>query len=131
MFDAFDTVSASLRVTATVLRNLGVNKERAAAGASSGYMNATELADYLVRKGMPFREAHEVVGRIVTRAIESGKELEQMDLAEFSELIKDDVYAALSLERTLAAKRQVGGTAREVVDKALNADRTDLKSDQR
>jgi argininosuccinate lyase len=129
VFDAFDTVSASLRVTATVLRNLGVNKERAAAGASSGYMNATELADYLVRKGMPFREAHEVVGKIVTRAIESGKELEQMDLGEFSELIKDDVYAALSLERTLAAKSQVGGTAREVVDKAFNADRTDLKSD--
>jgi argininosuccinate lyase len=129
VFDAFDTVSASLRVTATVLRNLGVNKERAAAGASSGYMNATELADYLVRKGMPFREAHEVVGKIVTRAIESGKELEQMDLGEFSELIKDDVFEALSVERTLAAKSQVGGTAREVVDKALNADRTDLKSD--
>ena len=62
VFDAFDTVSASLRVTATVLRNLGVNKERAAAAASSGYMNATELADYLVRKGMPFRDAHEIVG---------------------------------------------------------------------
>jgi argininosuccinate lyase len=129
VFDAFDTVSASLRVTATVLRNLGVNKERAAAGASSGYMNATELADYLVRKGMPFRDAHELVGKIVTQAIESGTELEQMDLSEFSELIKEDVYAALSLERTLAAKSQVGGTAREVVDKALNADRTDLKSD--
>jgi argininosuccinate lyase len=129
VFDAFDTVSASLRVTATVLRNLGVNKERAAAGASSGYMNATELADYLVRKGMPFRDAHELVGKIVTQAIESGTELEQMDLSEFSELIKEDVYAALSLERTLAAKSQVGGTAREVVDKALDADRADLKSD--
>ena len=63
VFDAFDTVSSSLRVTATVLKNLGVNKERALAAASSGYMNATELADYLVRKGMPFREAHEVVGK--------------------------------------------------------------------
>jgi argininosuccinate lyase len=92
-------------------------------------MNATELADYLVRKGMPFRDAHEVVGKIVTRAIESGTELEQMDLGEFSELIKEDVYAALSLERTLAAKSQVGGTAREVVDKTLKADRADLKSD--
>jgi argininosuccinate lyase len=131
VFDAFDTASASLRVTATVLRNLGINKERAAAASSSGYMNATELADYLVRKGMPFREAHEVVGRIVTRAIELGKELEQMDLSEFSALIGEDVYEALSLESTLNAKNQIGGTAREVVDKALTADRTDLKTDQR
>lgn len=127
VFDAFDTTSASLRVTATVLRNVTVNEERAAKAASSGYMNATELADYLVRKGMPFREAHELVGRIVTKAIEAGKELEQMDLSEFGE----DVYAALTLERTLAAKSQIGGTAREVVDKQLTADRTDLKNDQR
>jgi argininosuccinate lyase len=126
VFDAFDTTLASLRVTSTVLRNLRVNEERAAAAASSGYMNATELADYLVRKGMPFREAHEVVGKIVMRAIESGKELEQMELGEFSDLIEADVYEALSLGSTLKAKSQIGGTAREVVDRALNADRTDL-----
>jgi argininosuccinate lyase len=131
VFDAFDTVSASLRVSATVLRNLGVNKQRAAAAASSGDMNATELADYLVRKGMPFREAHEVVGKIVMQAIASGKELEQMDLSSFSVVIGDDVYEALSLERTLGAKNQIGGTAREVVDKALTTDRADLDSDQR
>ncbi|HJT29837.1 MAG TPA: argininosuccinate lyase [Pyrinomonadaceae bacterium] len=127
VFDAFDTTSASLRVTATVLRNIGVDKERALAAASSGYMNATELADYLVRKGVPFREAHEVVGKIVMRAIEAGKELEQMDLGEFSALIDEDVYEVLSLERTLGAKNQIGGTAREMVEKELNADRTDLK----
>ena len=131
VFDAFDTTSASLRVTATVLRNIGVDRERAAAAASSGYMNATELADYLVRKGMPFREAHEVVGRIVTRAIELGKELEQTDLSEFSALIEEDVYEALSLESTLETKSQIGGTAREVVAKALTRARTELKNDQR
>ena len=127
VFDAFDTTSASLRVTATVLRNVTINKERAAVAASSGYMNATELADYLVRKGMPFREAHEVVGKIVTRAIEAGKELEEMDLSEFGE----DVYEVLTVERTLGAKSQIGGTARDVVDKQLTADRTDLENDQR
>jgi argininosuccinate lyase len=127
VFDAFDTVAASLRVSATVLRNIRVDKERAAAAASSGYMNATELADYLVRKGMPFRQAHEVVGKIVMKAIESGKELEQMDLSEFGE----DVYEALSLERTLSAKNQIGGTAREAVDRELTVDRADLKTDQR
>lgn len=124
VFDAFDTTSASLRVTATVLRKVTINKERAAAAASSGYMNATELADYLVRKGMPFREAHEVVGKIVMRAIEAGKELEEMDLSEFGE----DVYEALTLERTLGTKGQLGGTAGEVVDKALTTARTDLKT---
>lgn len=127
VFDAFDTTSASLRVAATVLSNLSVDKERAREAASSGYMNATELADYLVRKGMPFRKAHEVVGKIVTKAIELGKELEQMDLSEFGE----EVYDVLTLESTLASKRQIGGTAREVVDKALIADRADLISDQR
>ena len=131
VFDAFDTTSSSLGVTATVLRNLFVRKDRASAAASSGYMNATELADYLVRKGMPFREAHELVGKIVMRAIGLGKELEQMNLSEFSPLIGDDVYEALSLESTLAAKRQIGGTARDVVEKALTAGRTDLISDQR
>ena len=127
VFDAFDTTSASLGVTATVLRNVAVNKERAAVASSSGYMNATELADYLVRKGTPFREAHEIVGKIVIRAIEAGKELQEMDLSEFGE----DVYEGLTLERTLATKHQIGGTAREVVDKQLTADRTDLKNDQR
>ena len=71
VFDAFDTVRSSLKVTSTVMRNIAVNKDRALAASSGGYMNATELADYLVRKGMPFREAHETVGKIVMRAIES------------------------------------------------------------
>ncbi len=122
VFDAFDTVSASLRVSATVLRNISVNKERALVSAASGYMNATELADYLVRKGIPFREAHETVGKIVMRAIELKKELNQMELREFqkfSALIDGGVYEALSLERTLASKSQIGGTARDGVDAAL------------
>ena len=126
VFDAFDTVSASLRVTATVLRNTSVNKERALAAASSGYMNATELADYLVRKRVPFREAHEMVGKIVMRAIELGRELGQMsleELREFSRLIDEDVYEALSLESTLSSKRQPGGTGREQVKAALDSAR--------
>jgi len=126
VFDAFDTVSASLRVTVTVLGNISVNKERALAAASSGYMNATELADYLVRKGVPFREAHEMVGKIVMRAIELGRELGQMSLEElrdFSSLIDEDVYEALSLERTLGSKSQIGGTGREQVEAALEAAR--------
>lgn len=129
VFDAYDTVAASLKVSATVLRNISVNNERARASASTGYMNATELADYLVRKGMPFREAHEVVGKVVMRAIELGNELDQLPLAElreFSPLMSEDVHIALSLEETLKSKSQAGGTAPEVVASALAAARQSL-----
>ena len=122
VFDAFDTVSSSLRVTATVFKNLSVNKERALAASSGGYMNATELADYLVRKGMPFRDAHEVVGKVVRRAIELGSELEQLSLAElqsFSTLFAEDVHIALSLDQTLRSKSQTGGTSPETVASAI------------
>jgi len=122
VFDAFDTVSSCLQVTSTVMRNITVNKERALSAASSGYMNATELADYLVRKGMPFRNAHEVVGKIVMHAIELEKELDQLSVAElraFSPLFAEDVHLALSLEQTLRSKSQVGGTSPELLTAAL------------
>ena len=130
VFDSFDTVSACLQVASTVLRNISVNKERALAAASIGFMNATELADYLVRKGMPFREAHEVVGKIVMRAIEAGKEIQDLTLPElqgFSTQIDTDVYEALSLERTLGSKSQLGGTARARVNEALQSAREALQ----
>ena len=129
VFDAFDTTAASLKVSATVLRNISVNEERARAAAASGYMNATELADYLVRKGMPFREAHEVVGKVVMSAIELGKELDQLSLSElsaFSTLFAEDVHVALSLDQTLRSKSQTGGTAPDAVASALAAARQSL-----
>jgi argininosuccinate lyase len=129
VFDAADTVNASLAVTATVLRNLRLNEARAREAASHGYLNATELADYLVRKGMPFREAHETVGHIVMFAIERGVELNELsleDLKSFAPAIDQDVFEALSLERTLATKGQVGGTAPARVSEALAAARATL-----
>ncbi len=126
VFDAFDTVSTSLRVTATVFQNLGVNKDRALKASSGGYMNATELADYLVRKGMPFRDAHEVIGKVVRRAIELESELEQLPLSElqsFSTLFAEDVHIALSLDQTLKSKSQTGGTSPETVAAAISQSR--------
>jgi argininosuccinate lyase len=122
VFDTVETVRMSLKVTATVLRNLRLKEDVARTAASKGYMNATELADYLVRKGMPFREAHDAVGRIVLKAIESGRELDQLTLSEikeFSSLVEEDVYESLSLEQTLASKGQKGGTSRGQVNEAL------------
>lgn len=129
VFDTTDTVKASLTVAATVLRNLRLNEDKAREAASHGYMNATELADYLARKGMPFREAHETVGRIVLHAMERGVELHELELEEmrsFADQIEDDVYEALSLEQTLASKSQLGGTSRERVAEALIVARESL-----
>ncbi|MDX6612986.1 MAG: argininosuccinate lyase [Blastocatellia bacterium] len=129
VFDAADTVRVCLEVTATVLRNLNVNQDRTEAAASLGYMNATELADYLVRKGMPFREAHDTVGRIVLVAIDKQVELRDLALEEMiaiSPLITPDVYDVLTLEQTLATKSQAGGTSRERVAEALAVARASL-----
>ena len=91
VFDTFDTVEASLEVAATVLRNVRFREEPARRAAAQGFMNATELADYLARRGLPFREAHDVVGRVVLHAITRGVELEGLPLEElrsFSSLIR-------------------------------------------
>ena len=131
VFDAFDTTRACLEVSALVLRNVELNEERMRAAASQGMMNATELADYLVRKGVAFREAHETVGRIVVKAIERGVELGELSLDQlrsFSGEIQEDVFAALTLEKTLGSKSVSGGTARERVAEALVAARESLIS---
>jgi argininosuccinate lyase len=117
-------------VTATVLRNIRLREGRARDAAGAGYMNATEMADYLVRRGLPFREAHEAAGRMVLHGLSKGLELHELELEElrqFSALVSEDVYEALSLEQTLATKSQAGGTAPERVSDALAAARDSIK----
>jgi len=130
VFDAADTVRESLEVTATVLRNVRLREARARDAAAVGYMNATEMADYLVRRGTPFREAHDTVGRMVLYGLGKGLELHELELEElreFSPLVAEDVYDALSLEQTLASKSQTGGTSPARVREALEAARASLK----
>ncbi|MFN2491970.1 MAG: argininosuccinate lyase [Pyrinomonadaceae bacterium] len=130
-FDVFDTTVSSLEVAILVLRNMELNERRMRDAASSGLMNATELADYLVRRGTPFREAHEIVGRIVIKAVEKGVELPALpveELRSFSDKIEGDVFDSLTLERTLSTKFQVGGTAPQRVAEALRAARLGLIS---
>lgn len=130
IFDTVETIRTSLDVTATVLRNIRVREDRTRDAAMHGYMNATELADYLARKGVPFREAHEMVGRIVLHAIEGKSELNELaldELREFSTLIDEDVYIALSLKQTLTTKAQTGGTSPERVAEALTVARESLR----
>ena len=129
VFDVADTVRDSLAVTATVLRHIRLREARARDAASVGYMNATEMADYLARRGVPFREAHEAVGRMVLHALSKGLELHELELEElkeFSPLVGEDVYDALSLEQTLGTKSRTGGTAPARVAEALAAARASL-----
>jgi argininosuccinate lyase len=130
LFDTVDTVKACLEVCATVLANIRLNKTRMLDAATHGYLNATELADYLARMGMPFRAAHETVGHIVMHALEEKVELNDLtleDLRSFSPLIEQDVFDSLSIERTLATKSQVGGTSPERVAEALVSARARLQ----
>jgi argininosuccinate lyase len=122
IFDTYDTTSDCLQITAIVLRHISVNEERARKAAAQGYLNATELADYLAKKGVPFRSAHEIAGQIVLRAIEGNVELNELELTDmqkFSSKIDADVFDALSLEQTLGTKNAIGGTSPEQVQKAL------------
>ncbi len=132
IFDAFDTTCDCLLITATVLRYLRVREDNARNAASTGYLNATELADYLSKKNVPFRDAHEIAGRIVLRAIELKVELNDLELSEmrkYSPEIEADVYEALSLSRTLETKNVIRGTAPEQVEKALRKAKLHLEND--
>ncbi|MEQ1643714.1 MAG: argininosuccinate lyase [Pyrinomonadaceae bacterium] len=129
VFDTVDTVKISLRIAAIVVENAVVNEERTREAATKGYLNATELADYLVKKGVPFRTAHETVGHAVLFAIDEGKELNELsvdELKQFAAEIGDDVADALSLDATLAAKSAIGGTSPVCVTEALKTARTYL-----
>lgn len=122
VFDTVDNVKISLQVAEIVLKNLQLNEEKTRSAATHGYLNATELADYLVNKGVPFRTAHDAVGKIVLFAISVGKELNELSLTDFQKIsksIENDVFEALSLENTLGSKNQIGGTSPERVFDAL------------
>ena len=131
LFDTIDTLSSSLIVMTTVLRNVELDREKAARAAISDYTNATDLADYLVRKGLEFRKAHDVVGRIVVHAIDRGVELNQLsidDLRGFSPLIEEDIFPAISLAQSLSGKAAIGGTSPDRVAQELARAKAALKN---
>ena len=122
LFDTVDTLEAVLRVLPPMLESLTFRVDRMLHAAGAFYSTATDLADYLVRKGLPFREAHEIVGRAVREGIAKSKELGELSLEElkrFSPLIEKDVYGALSVESSLRARAVTGGTAPDAVARAI------------
>jgi argininosuccinate lyase len=123
-FDADKTVSASLTLMAGMMREIGFNAEAMKKALQKGFVNATELADYLVGKGLPFREAHHVTGRAVAHAEEQGLALEDLSLSRlqgFSPLIEEDVFRALAFETAVARRESPGGTGPKAVRKQIEA----------
>lgn len=131
LFDAADTLLATLRIFTEMIAGITTNPDRMRAAAMQGFSTATDLADYLVRKGMPFRDAHEVVARAVKTGIELGKDLAELPLPtlqEFSNLIEADVAQALTLEGSVRSRSHPGGTAPDQVKAAARSVKTRLST---
>ncbi|WP_019601395.1 argininosuccinate lyase [Teredinibacter turnerae] len=129
LFDTVDTVKDCLRAFADMVPALNANKAAMLEAAKRGFSTATDLADYLVRKGIPFRDSHEIVGKSVAFGIAQNKDLSEMTLAElqqFSDVIENDVFDVLTLEGSVAARDHIGGTAPAQVLKAVELAKEEL-----
>ena len=130
LFDTVDTLLVTLEIYADMMRGITVNKDNMRQAASEGFATATDLADYLVKKGMPFRDAHEVVALAVRYAVDKKVDLSDLPLAtlqQFSSSIADDVYGVLTLEGSLNSRNHIGGTAPVQVKAAIARMRATLK----
>nr|MDA3878082.1 argininosuccinate lyase [Halothiobacillus sp.] len=133
LFDAIDTLLGSLRAFADMIPALQPNRDRMRTAARQGFSTATDLADYLVRLGIPFRDAHEIVGRAVRHAQNEGCDLADLSLTVlqgFSAKITEEVFSVLTLEGSLAARNIEGGTAPAQVRKQVALARAVLTSQQ-
>lgn len=122
LFDTVDTILVTLEIYADMLRGITVNQDKMRQATLEGYATATDLADYLVKKGMPFRDAHEVVALAVRQAVVKACDLSAFTLSElqaFSPLITEDVFAVLTLEGSVSSRNHTGGTAPEQVKLAV------------
>jgi len=122
LFDTIDTVKGSLKIFADMIREMKVNPATMRTAAAKGFSTATDVADYLVRKGMAFRDAHEVVGKSVAYCLSNGKDLPELSMEEwksFSAMIEEDIYDSITLEASVNARRATGGTAKERVKQEI------------
>lgn len=122
LFDAIDTVKGCLRIFIPMLDTMTVKRDRMLEATKDGFLNATDLADYLVAKGLPFRTAHAVVGKLVKYCLDNRKRLEELSLEEFqaaSSLIGEDVYQILKIENVVQVRNSTGGTSFDQVKLAI------------
>jgi argininosuccinate lyase len=129
LFDTLDNVKGCLRLFADMMPQISVKRDNMREAALRGFSTATDLADYLVRNGVPFRDAHEIVGQVVRYGVDNGKDLSEMSLPElhqFSEVIEADVFDVLTLDGSVAARDHIGGTAPQQVRAAIGRARQRL-----
>jgi argininosuccinate lyase len=134
VFDAGDTLRGTLQVLAPLIRGLRVDADRMRRAAGEGFLNATDAADYLVGKGLPFRQAHEVVGKVVRHCLEQQKRLDQLSVNELrrhSPLFEKDFSEFITLDASLKRRGVIGGTAPDQVRKAIQTARAGLKQGER
>ncbi len=122
VFDAVDTLKASLKIFTEMISTMTVKKQKMAEAAKYGYMNATDAADYLVSKGIPFRDCHEIIGNMVLYAIRKGEALDDLTMDEFksfSEAFDEDIYEAIGIKNCINAKKSEGSTSFKSVKEQL------------
>jgi len=130
VFDSADTLKASLGIFTEMISTMKVREEKMAEAAKYGYMNATDAADYLVSKGIPFRDCHEIIGRMVLYAINNGKALDELTMEEFksfSEAFGEDIYDNIAVEACIDAKKSAGSTSKASVAEQIKAIKSQLK----
>ena len=123
LFDTVDTLTDTLRIYADMLTGVRVNQEVMRRSALRGHATATDLADYLTKKGIPFRDAHEIVAKTVQFAERKGCDLNDLklnELQQFSSQIESDIFAILTLEGSMGSRKHTGGTAPEQVQAAIH-----------
>ncbi|UOD34028.1 argininosuccinate lyase [Deferribacteraceae bacterium V6Fe1] len=119
VFDTVDTLKASLKIFSPMIEKMKLNKNKMYSSAKLGFSTATDLADYLVRRGLPFRDAHHVVGKAVAYCLDKRVDLSELTIEElksFSDLIKDDIYDYITLEASVNSRKAIGGTAKVSVE---------------
>ena len=126
-----DTVKLCVPVFEKMISTMKIKADNMLHGAKGGFTNATDVADYLVKRGLPFRDAHAVVGRMVAYCIENDKYIDELSMdefKEFSELFGEDIYDEISLKTCVSQRKLVGGPAKETVKKVVDNYRNSEKS---
>ncbi|MBR2987593.1 MAG: argininosuccinate lyase, partial [Clostridia bacterium] len=130
IFDALDTVKLCLSIAAPMLRSMEANRDNMKQAAQKGFINATDLADYLVKKGLPFRTAYKISGSLVAKCIREGRVLEELTLEEYraaSDIVTDDVYEEIALETCVNKRISEGGTGKASVEAQIKSIKEFLK----
>jgi argininosuccinate lyase len=130
-FDAIDTVKGCIALFEGMIRTMKVNKDKMKASAMNGFTNATDAADYLVKKGVPFRDAHGIIGKLVLYCIDNSKAIEELSISELksiSDVFDEDVYDAISLETCVGKRNTIGAPGPDAINKVLEINEAFLNS---